>query len=79
MAKATLTKAFEHDGKKYKIGDEFEGTEQEVETLIRQGYMKKTEEKTDEELDAPDAPDVPRASAHGDKPGIDKTQYPPRR
>jgi hypothetical protein len=43
MAKAILTKGFVHNGKAYKIGDEFEGSDAEIEALTRQGYMKRKE------------------------------------
>jgi hypothetical protein len=50
-AKVTLVKGFVHDGRTYKIGDEFDGSEQEIELLTRQGYLKKPEEKDDEKAD----------------------------
>jgi hypothetical protein len=43
MAKAKLIKSFTHQGKTYKIGDEFEGTDAEIETLTGQGYVKRKE------------------------------------
>jgi hypothetical protein len=46
MAKAKLIKSLIHHGKTYKIGDEFEGTDTEIETLTGQGYIKRNEGET---------------------------------
>jgi hypothetical protein len=40
MKKVKLIKSFEHDGKTYNIGDEFEGMPDEIADLVRQGYCK---------------------------------------
>jgi len=49
MPKTTITKEFTHNGKPYRIGDEFDGTEAEIESLARQGYTK--QKAGDEEVD----------------------------
>lgn len=38
LTKIKLTKGFEHNGRQYNAGDEFEGSPEDIANLIREGY-----------------------------------------
>ena len=46
MATATLIKGFTHDGKIYKEGDQFEGSDYEIELLTRQKFVAPKKDKS---------------------------------
>lgn len=48
MAKTTLIKGFNHNGKEYNAGDTFEGSDQDIELLVRQNYAKKDTKPAEE-------------------------------
>jgi hypothetical protein len=46
--KVKLKKAFEHHGRKYQEGDEYEGLAEEISILAKQGYCDEPEEESEE-------------------------------
>lgn len=56
MATATLIKGFTHDGKIYKEGDQFEGSDYEIELLTRQKFVAPPKDKSAKDAGNNDVP-----------------------
>jgi len=52
MIKVKLKKGFVHNGKAYREGDEFEGLEEDIRSLVQQGYCDDPAENATEKSSA---------------------------